>query len=86
VALFFFARRVLGRLFRASRATLRFSRGPIVVPLTFEEVERRRRQAQGSGADRTACCCSECRHVRMAARTDPVGISSEWITRESPVG
>lgn len=74
MSLNFLARGVLGKLARIARRMLPFARSPQVIPLTFADIERRRQQAHGADARHTACCCSECRHVRTVARAGQVEV------------
>jgi hypothetical protein len=69
MSLGFFARRLLDRLPRLARRMISIAPRPDLIPLTFQDVQRRRQQMHGDTADRTPCGCPACRHARQATIT-----------------
>lgn len=67
MSLLFAARNAFGRLLRLPHRLLRPSK---VVPLTFADMERRKRELFGADVDRSPCSCPSCRHQRGKGRPD----------------
>jgi hypothetical protein len=64
MSLLFGVRRAMRSFPQSVRRLLRLPLPHSLVPLTFEQVNRRRRELRSDLADRAPCPCCECRHAR----------------------
>jgi hypothetical protein len=79
-------RRAVRMIPQTLRRLLRVPLPQSLVPLTFEQVNRRRRELRGDQSDRTPCPCCECRHARhqQAGLATPMSSAAERSAPSAP--